>query len=308
MSNGAPTSGAVSSASARSSCDAAAAWRAAGFLFPAVGLFAVFVALPALSALGLAFFHTDGLAMRQWAGVENFRHLAVDPLFWKSLGNLAWFAVLTVPVQTLGPLIGAKLLYSLRSPRAAYWYRTLLVFPVLVPGVVTILVWQELYGATGPVNLLLGAVGLDEHARAWLGDPATVVPAIVAIGMPFTGGVFLLIYLAGFLSIPASLVEAARLDGAGALRLFVSVELPMLRAQIGVIALLSLLGVLQNFDNIQILTNGGPMNASMTPALYLFRSGFEFGQLGYASALGVVLLVLCSALTLLVRRAGRSEK
>ncbi|HYD82551.1 MAG TPA: sugar ABC transporter permease, partial [Opitutus sp.] len=174
--------------------------------------------------------------------------------------------------------------------------------------VVTILVWQELYGATGPVNLLLEMVGLGEHARAWLGDPTTVVPAIVAIGMPFTGGVFLLIYLAGFLSIPPSLVEAARLDGAGALRLFLSVELPMLRTQIGVIALLSLLGVLQNFDNIQILTNGGPMNASMTPALYLFRSGFEFGQLGYASALGVVLLALCSALTLLVRRAGRSEK
>ncbi len=282
-------------------------WRAAGFLFPACAFFALFVVVPALSALALAFFRTDGLAMREWVGVENFRHLFADPLFWKSIRNLLWFAVLTVPVQTLGPLLGAKLLYSLRSPRATYWYRTLLVFPVLVPGVVTILVWQELYGASGPINLLLSAIGLGEHTRAWLGDPATVVPAIVAIGMPFTGGVFLLIYLAGFLSIPASLVEAARLDGAGGLRLFVSVELPMLRTQIGVIALLSLLGVLQNFDNIQILTNGGPMNASLTPALYLFRSGFEFGQLGYASALGVVLLALCAVLTVLVRWAGRRE-
>ena len=282
-------------------------WRAAGFLLPALAFFGLFVVLPALSALALAFFRTDGLAMRQWVGTENFRQLIDDPLFWKSIRNLLWFALLTVPVQTLGPLFGAKLLYTLRSPRAAYWYRTLLVFPVLVPGVVTILVWQELYGASGPINLLLDAVGLGEHARAWLGDPATVVPAIVAIGLPFTGGVFLLIYLAGFLSIPPSLVEAAKLDGAGALRLFASVELPMLRTQIGVIALLSLLGVLQNFDNIQILTNGGPMNASLTPALYLFRSGFEFGQLGYASALGVVLLALCAALTLLVRWAGRRQ-
>lgn len=281
--------------------------RAAGFLLPALGLFAVFVVLPALSALVLAFFRADGLAMREWVGLDNFHQLLGDALFWRSIRNLLLFALLTVPVQTLGPLVGAKLLYALRSPRAAYWYRTLLVFPVLVPGVVTILVWQELYGATGPINLVLNAAGLGEYSRAWLGDPATVVPAIVAIGLPFTGGVFLLIYLAGFLSIPASLVEAARLDGAGPLRLFVSVELPMLRAQIGVIALLSLLGVLQNFDNIQILTNGGPMNASLTPALYLFRSGFEFGQLGYASALGVVLLLLCALLTLLVRRLGRRE-
>lgn len=282
-------------------------WRVTGFVLPALGLFGVFVLVPALSALVIAFFRTDGLAMREWVGLENFQQLLGDALFWKSIRNLLWFAALTVPVQTLGPLIGAKLLYSLRSARAAYWYRTLLVFPVLVPGVVTILVWQELYGASGPINLVLHSVGLGDYARAWLGDPATVVPAIVAVGLPFTGGVFLLIYLAGFLSIPASLVEAAKLDGASSWRLFWSVELPLLRAQIGVIALLALLGVLQNFDNIQILTNGGPMNASMTPALYLFRSGFEFGQLGYASALGVVLLLLCAALTLLVRRAGKKE-
>ncbi len=281
-------------------------WRAAGFLLPGLTLFGVFVVLPAVSALVLAFFRTDGLAMREWVGLDNFRHLSEDPLFWRSLRNLMLLAGLTVPLQTLGPLVGAKLLYSLRSTRAAYWYRTLLVFPVLVPGVVTILVWQELYGAEGPINLMLRAVGLGAYARAWLGDPATVLPAIVMVGMPFTGGVFLLVYLAGFLSIPASLQEAAGLDGAGPWRLFIHVELPQLRAQIGVISLLSMLSVLQNFENIQILTNGGPMNASTTPALYLFRTGFEFGQLGYASALGAVLLVLCSVLTLAMRRASRN--
>ena len=283
------------------------AGKAAGFLAPALALFGVFVAVPTLSALAMAFFRTDGLAMREWVGVDNFLLLGEDALFWKSMRNLAVFAVLTVPAQTLGPLIGAKLLYSLRSARAAYWYRTLLVFPVLVPGVVTILVWQELYSATGPINLVLQAVGLESLTRAWLGDPGTVIPALVAVGMPFTGGIFLLIYLGGFLSIPASLTEAARLDGAGPWRLFFHVEVPLLRVQIGVIALLSLIGVLQNFDNIQIVTNGGPMNASLTPALYLFRAGFEFGQLGYASALGVVLLVLCAGLTFCLRRVGRSD-
>ncbi len=130
-----------------------------GFLLPAGGLFGVFVVIPAVSALTLAFFRTDGLAMREWVGAENFIQLIHDPLFWTSLRNLGIFVLLTVPLQTIGPLLGAKLLYSLRSTRAAYWYRTLLVFPVLVPGVVTLLVWQELYSATGPINLALQALG-----------------------------------------------------------------------------------------------------------------------------------------------------
>ena len=282
-------------------------WRIGLYLLPALGLFALFVTVPVLWALGLAFFRTDGLVQREWVGLANFVSLGRDPLFWRSLANLGLFAVLAVPVQTFGPLIGAKLLHSLRSGRAAYWYRTALVFPVLVPGVVTILVWQEFYSSSGLVNAVLTALGLGGRTRAWLGDPATVVPAIVAMGLPFTGGISLLVYLAGFLSIPTSFDEAARLDGATSWVVFTRVELPILAPQIRIIALLSLLGVVQNFDNIQILTNGGPINASLTPALYLFRSGFEFGQLGYASALGVVLLGVCAALTLLVRGTGKKN-
>lgn len=275
------------------------------FLLPALLLFSVFVAVPVVSALGMAFFQTDGLGRRLWVGFGNFADLWRDPLWWRSLANLGLFALLAVPLQTFGPLIGAKLLVSLRSGRAAYWYRTALVFPVLVPGVVTILVWQELYSSSGAVNLLLDHLGLGAQARAWLGDPQTVIPAIVAMGLPFTGGISLLVYLAGFLGIPASLEEAARLDGASGWQIFTRVELPLLAPQIGIIALLSLIGVVQSFDNIQILTNGGPMNASLTPALYLFRSAFEFGQLGYASAIGIVLLLVCAGLTLAMRRWGR---
>jgi ABC-type sugar transport system permease subunit len=152
---------------------------------------------------------------------------------------------------------------------------------------------------------VLAAIGFGDHTRAWLGDPATVVPAIVAMGLPFTGGIFLLVYLAGFIAIPPSFAEAARLDGAGSWAVFLRVELPTLAPQVRIVALLALLGVVQNFENIQILTNGGPMNASLTPALYLFRSGFEFGQLGYASAIGVVLFAVCAGVTALVRIVGR---
>src|SRR5882757_1916616 len=104
-------------------------WRIGLYLLPAFVLFAFFVVMPVLSALGLAFFRADGLVQRDWVGFGNFLQLFHDPLFWRSLMNLVVFAVIGVPVQTFGPLLGAKLLYALRSGRAAYWYRTLLVFP-----------------------------------------------------------------------------------------------------------------------------------------------------------------------------------
>ncbi|HEY0946345.1 MAG TPA: sugar ABC transporter permease [Opitutaceae bacterium] len=284
----------------------AASRRAWFFLAPALALVTIFVAWPVASALRLAFFETDGLGHTRFVGLGNFIELARDPLLWVSLRNLAVFGALTVPLQTFGPLLGAKLLHSLGTGRSAYWYRTLLVVPVVVPGVVTLLTWQQIYANEGPLNQTLRAVGLDAWTHSWLGEPGTVIPAIVAMGMPWTGGVFVLLYLAAFMAIPNSLYEAARLDWARSWQIFWHIELPMLKPQMRLIAALSFLGIVQNFENIQILTNGGPINASLTPALHLFKNGFEFGQLGYASALGVVLLVATAALVLASQKLGRA--
>lgn len=282
--------------------------RAWLFLTPALALVIVFVGWPVLDALRLAFYETDGLSHQRFVGLANFAALAQDPLLWRSLLNLAFFAALTVPLQTFGSLLGAKLLHSLGQSRSAYWYRNLLVVPVVVPGMVLLLTWQQIYANQGPLNRLLQSVGLESWTHSWLGEPATVIPSIVAMGLPWTGGVFVLLYLAGFLAIPTSLYEAARLDWARRRDIFWHIELPILRPQIKLIAALSLLGVVQNFENIQILTNGGPINASLTPALHLFRNAFEFGRLGYASALGVVLLLATLLATLVARRFGGSGR
>lgn len=273
-------------------------------LGPALAMLAVFVFYPAVSALRLAFFTTDGLAAEVFSGAGNFTAMARDKVAWISARNLFWYAMMLVPLQTIGPLLGAKLLHGLRSMRAAYVYRTLLVLPVVVPTITSVLIWREIYGINGPLNQALAALGAGGQ-HSWLGEPALALPAIVATGFPWMGGVSLLVYLGAFLAIPASLHEAAVLDGANAWDVFWKIELPQLRPQIVLIMTMSILGALQGFENILLLTNGGPFNATLTPALYLFRQGFEFGNLGYASALGLVLLVACVGLSLLVRAVNR---
>jgi raffinose/stachyose/melibiose transport system permease protein len=274
-------------------------------LGPALLLLGIFVFYPAFSALRLAFFDADGLSPARFNGLRNFLTLGSDELVRTAAVNLALFAALSVPLQTCGPLLAAKFIYGLRSARFAYVYRSLLVLPMVVPSITLVLIWREIYGMNGPLNQALAALGLGMLEHSWLGEPATALPAIVATGFPWMGGASLLIYLGGFLAIPTSLHEAAVLDGARPWDVFWRIELPHLRPQIALITTVSILGALQSFENILLLTNGGPFNASLTPALYLFRQGFEFGNLGYASALGVALLVLCVGLSLAVRRLNR---
>lgn len=278
--------------------------RRALLLGPALVMLGVFVFYPAVSALRLAFFTTDGLSPDTFNGAGNFSAMAGDEVAGISARNLLWYAAMLIPLQTIGPLLGAKLLQGLRSMRAAYFYRTLLVLPVVVPTITIVLIWREIYGINGPLNQALAALGANGQ-HSWLGEPALALPAIVATGFPWMGGVSLLVYLGAFLAIPVSLREAALLDGASAWQVFWRIEIPQLRPQIVLIMTMSILGALQGFENILLLTNGGPFNATLTPALYLFRQGFEFGNLGYASAVGLVLLVACVGLSLLVRAINR---
>lgn len=220
---------------------------------------------------------------------------------------LGYIMAVAIPLQVAMPLITAKLMSSLRNTSAAYLYRVLLVVPMIVPMIVTILVWKSIYAEDGALNRFLGVIGLESLQRGWLSDSSTVLGAIIFMAMPFAGGVNMLIYLAGFLNIPPALREAMRIDGAGAWRQFWSLDLPLVRRQIQLVSILGIIGALQTYENILVLTNGGPSNASLVPALHMFRNGFEFGRLGYASAIGCVLFVLTMLLTLINMRLTRSN-
>jgi len=278
------------------------------FCLPALSLLITFGYWPFLSALRLAFYENNGLGLNEFVGFGNFIAILGDPLFWRSFGILGIFLMLVVPLSTLGPLLGAKLVSSVRNGRWGMVYRTIFVLPLVVPMVVGVLVWRQLYSSDGAVNRLLELVGLGAYTQPWLGDASTVIPAIVLMGIPFVGGVHFLIYLAGYLGISRSLYEAAWIEGASSWAIFRHVELPSLRPQLRLILVLSVIGTLHAYEHILVLTNGGPGNATLVPALYLFRHGFEWGNLGIASAVGCLVFALAVGLTALNFRILRSAE
>lgn len=278
------------------------------FCLPAMALLVVFGYWPFLSALRLAFYRNNGLGLNEFVGIGNFATILSDPLFWRSFAILGIFLVLVVPLATIGPLLGAKLVSSVRSTRWGMVYRTIFVLPLVVPMVVGVLVWRQLYSSDGAVNRLLDIIGFGAFAQPWLGDPTTVIPAIVFMGVPFVGGVHFLIYLAGYLGISRSLYEAAWIEGASPWAIFSQVELPCLRPQLRLILVLSVIGTLHAYEHILVLTNGGPGNATLVPALYLFRHGFEWGNLGIASAVGCLVFALAVGLTALNFRLLRPRE
>jgi len=268
------------------------------YVLPTFVLLGLFAYGPLVHAFKLALYHSDGLGLNTFVGLRNFTDLFRDPLFWHGFKVLAFFA-LGLPLTIFGPFLGAKLIHSVRANRAAYLYRAVLVIPVVIPMMTTILIWRDFYGPEGAVNRLLVAAGLDALKTSWLGSTSTVIPAVIAMGVPWLGGINMLLFLAGFIGIPKSLYEAALLDGAGRWHILRHVEMPLLLPQFRIVTILACLGLIQSYEGILVLTAGGPANATLVPGLYLFKSCFEFGRLGYASAIGLVLFALCLGLTIL---------
>ncbi|MFM7320138.1 MAG: carbohydrate ABC transporter permease, partial [Armatimonadota bacterium] len=168
--------------------------------------------------------------------------------------------------------------------------------------------WGFLYdGSAGLLNAGLDAIGLGGWTRPWLGTASTALPALLAIGFPWAGGLSLLVYLAGLGAIEPQIHDAAALDGAVGWRRMLHVDVPLVRPQIGLLATLATIGALQDFGTILVLTGGGPGLATHVPALHMYFQAFRFGHLGYASAIGFVLFAAILACTAIGRRTGARQ-
>jgi raffinose/stachyose/melibiose transport system permease protein len=178
--------------------------------------------------------------------------------------------------------------------------------PLIVPITVTIFVWRWFFGLEGGLNQLLDLVGLSQFRHTWLGEEATALWAVIFTGFPWAGGLNFLIYLAALQTISRELLDAARVDGAGAMRRFFKIELPLIRPQILLLVILTFIYYLRSFDAPLIMTNGGPgTTGTIVPGLQMFRAVREDLDLGYGSAIGVVLLVVTLGLGLLRRGENR---
>jgi raffinose/stachyose/melibiose transport system permease protein len=276
---------------------------------PTFILLAIFSLVPFVIAIGTSFFDYEVGGDAAFVGLANYAEYLRDYTFLKSFGNMFFLTAFHVVAVMIVPLVVAKLIFSLSSERASYFYRILFLFPIVVPNVAVYLIWRGvIYNEDGLVNNVLELVGLSSLARGWFSDPDSVLWAIAFIGFPFAGGINILIYYAGLTAIPESVHEAATIDGATGLRKFLLIDVPLVMSQIKLLVMLTVIGGIQSFEAIYILTIGGPGFESMVPGLWMYQNAFMFQRMGYACAIGVILFLLILGLTILNMRYFKTSE
>ena len=270
-------------------------------LAPTFVFLLIFMYYPAL--LGLyrsAFKWAPGLSA-DFVGLGNFVQLFTkDRVFLNSMDHMlqlaAWYVVSTVGVS----LFIAVLIHRLRGGRAQYTFRLGMILPVVIPGIVPLMLWKFIYDVkVGPLNVILVALGLESWTRAWLSDPNVALYAVMLRNFPWVDGVAILILLAGLQAIPYEIVESAMIDGASEMRRFWSIELPLIAGQIKLISVLTIMWGVQEFTAVFAMTQGGPINSTMVPGMWMFWNAFRINKMGYASAIGVVMFMITLVLTLI---------
>jgi multiple sugar transport system permease protein len=270
-----------------------AAWL---FMAPSLLVLAVFVVYPMTQALYLSFTDYDVLTPARWVGVGNYRELVHDEAFLRALVNTLYYAAVTTPVS-VALALGTAVLLNRRFPLRGLG-RFAVFLPVVVGLAVVAITWSFLLDPDiGLLSYWLGKVGLTSN-QGWLRDPQLAMPAVMLVGIWKNFGFYMVIYLAGLQSIPRDLYEAATLDGAGAWGRFRSVTWPLLANQTLLVLVLCATATLQAFDQIYVMTRGGPFFKTETLVMLIYRQGFSEFRFGYAAAISWVLVGLILVLSL----------
>lgn len=280
--------------------------RRVGYLYlaPAFLVFAAFVLAPLVHAAWLSLFTWDGLTPGTWDGLHNYADVVSDPAlrraFLHALILIVFYAALPVAIG----LVLAGLVARTRV-RGLAVFRTILFLPQVVAMVVVAVMWRMIYDPqNGALNGILRAVGLGAVAKSWLGDFGWALPSVGLIGTWVWYGLAMVLLTAGVQKIPTSLFDAARVDGAGPVREFLAVTLPALRGEIAVALTLTTIAALRNFDLVYITTKGGPGDSTSVPAFQVYDRAFQTGQVGSASAIGICLVAIIFAISLLINRTA----
>jgi multiple sugar transport system permease protein len=284
-----------------------AAWW---FVAPALLVIGVFFFLPVLAALAMSLTDFDIYALAdlrnlRLVGVQNYVRLLETPLFWQALGNTLYFVVVGVPLS-MTVSFGAALLLHSRLARFKGFFRTALFAPVVTTLVAVAVIWRYLFSTRyGLLNYALGTIGI--HPIDWLGDPHWAMPAIIVFAVWKNFGYNMVIFLAGLQSIPQELYEAARVDGASISRQFCYVTLPMLAPMLVLVSILTIAGNFQLFAEPYVMTQGGPLQSTVSVLYFMYEEGFKWWNLGSASAVAFVLFLLIFAVTAVQLRLTRRE-
>jgi multiple sugar transport system permease protein len=280
------------------------------FVAPALVVIGMFFVVPVLAALAMSLTDFDIYALAdsrnlRLVGLRNYAELLRTPLFWKAFGNTLYFVAVGVPLS-IGVSFGAALLLHSRLVRFRGLFRTALFAPVVTTLVAVAVIWRYLFNPRyGLLNYALGRVGIGPID--WLGDPSWAMPAIIVFAVWKNFGYNMIILLAGLQSIPEQLYEAARIDGASTWRQFRHVTVPVLAPIVGMVNVLTVAGYFQLFAEPYVMTQGGPLQSTVSVLYFMYEEGFKWWNLGSASAVAFLLFLFIFGVTALQLRLVRWE-
>jgi len=281
------------------------------FAAPALLIITVFFFVPVLSALIVSLTDFDLYALAdirnlRFVGLDNYRQLLHAPQFWRAVANTGYFVAVGVPLSLAASLASALLVNS-RLAYCSAFFRTAFFAPVVTTLVAVAVVWRYLlHTRYGLINYALAHVGI--HPIDWLGDPHWALPAIILLAVWKNFGYNMVIFMAALHSIPVDLYEAARLDGASRWQEFGRITLPMLRPTLLLVSILTVAGYFQLFAEPYVMTQGGPLQSTVSVLYFMYEEGFKWWNLGSASAVAFLLFLMILAVTALQVRLARDAQ
>jgi len=268
-------------------------------VLPYIIHFMIFVVFPVSFSILLTFNKWNIIAPMEFIGLDNYFRLFQDKLFWKSIVNTLIFLVIHIPLQIIVALFLAEVLNQKLKLRG--FFRAAFFLPVVVSGVVVTMLWQQLYGFdSGVINQLLVSIGLPKIG--WLTDPNVAMPSIAVMATWKNVGLYVVLFLVGLQTVPAQYYEAADLEGATHWQKFWHITFPMINPTIFMVVILSTIGGFSLFIEPYIMTGGGPLNSTISAMLYIYKQGFFYYHMGYASTLGMFFAIIILTVVIIQKR------
>ncbi|MDJ0535441.1 MAG: sugar ABC transporter permease [Xenococcaceae cyanobacterium MO_207.B15] len=277
------------------------------FLLPAIAILTLTVFLPGISAFSLSFtqYEYDLTQAPQWVGWTNFQRLASDRVFWQTVGNTLLYLVGAVPVLVIAPLILAILVNQ--KLKGIYWFRTAFYTPVVISMVVAGIAWKAIYVSNGLLNQFIKALGF-ESGIPWLTSPDLALWSVMLVTIWKGLGYYMVIYLAGLQGISPELYEAAAIDGSDGWRKHLDITLPLMRPYLFLVTVISAISATKVFEEIYVMTQGGPRNSTKTVVYYLYERAFQDFDMSYACTIGLVLFLSILGLSIINVRLSSNDK
>lgn len=278
------------------------------FIIPALFFYLIFLVIPIFRTIQYSFYSWDGASpVMEFVGLDNFIRLFRDTIFWRSLShNLFW--IISTIVLPVGVGLLLAILLSSQLIKYKLIFRVTFFMPVIVSLVAVGIVWNWIYHPDfGIINTILREIGLDILTKAWLGNEHTVLPALIIAGSWTYYGFCMVVFVAALQGIDKSYYEVARIEGANPLQIFFKITIPLLKNTITLLVLNSLIGSFKVFDIIYLMTRGGPFHSSEVIATYMYTQAFTLNDIGYGSAISIMLALIIAIFSIGYIRFAESK-